>query len=325
MSIRTVALCLIVMLSGCAELHKMRDSLYTDYAVTPLQLSPDDGALTLIKALMTTTVGESPLLTQKCLATPIDPKLNAECSAQRNTSISVLMVASEQLCVAHRKTIYGNEASANIAFGTFTNLFAGAAAVVTHTQTQALLSALALFSNSERSLVNETVYKTILVAAVDKKIQEIRDVKAQAIYTGMGNTVNDYPVVYAIRDIVVFHNSCSFMTGLQKALDEGTQGTAAQKVLRLREALRGVEAEIQRSCTKTGTAGTTGTTGTTGATTSTGSGTSAGNGAVGGDDNQPAANGSSASNAEPSTCSRLKDRASAINEALKKAETDLGS
>jgi hypothetical protein len=49
------------------------------------------------------------------------------------------------------------------------------------TITKSIFSALAMFSNSERSLVNEVVYKQILVPAVDSKIQQTRDTKARAI------------------------------------------------------------------------------------------------------------------------------------------------
>jgi hypothetical protein len=67
----------------------------------------------------------------------------------------------------------------NIATGTLTSLFAGI--VLSPTITKSIFSALAMFSNSERSLVNEVVYKQILVPAVDSKIQQTRDTKARAI------------------------------------------------------------------------------------------------------------------------------------------------
>jgi hypothetical protein len=163
----------------------------------------------------------------------------------RNITVSALMMTSEELCIAHRKTMYGNDAAANIAFGTFTGLFAGAAAVVSHEATQSLLAALAAFSNAERSLVNETVYKTILVPAVDRKIGEIRATKAASINASLQGDLDAYPVTVALNEVVAFHYSCSFMTGLERALAEGTQGTTAQRILKLRETLRSIVARRQ--------------------------------------------------------------------------------
>ena len=41
-----------------------------------------------------------------------------------------LVIASDEMCMAHRRSMYGSEAAANITFGAMTSFFAGAASVV---------------------------------------------------------------------------------------------------------------------------------------------------------------------------------------------------
>jgi hypothetical protein len=84
----------------------------------------------------------------------------------------------------------------------------------------------------------------MLVSSVDKKIVELRDTKQAAIYDGLKLDVNTYGMHTALRDVISYHESCSFMTGLQKALDEGAQGGNAQKILRLRTIMLSLQNEI---------------------------------------------------------------------------------
>lgn len=196
------------------------------------------------------------LVTPRCLHLT-GPDTGNVCKAERNNAMAALMIGSENACLLHRKSIYGNEAGYNIALGTATSLFAGAASVVTQAHDKAILAALATFANSERSLINETVYKTMIVSAVDKKIQELRDTQAQAIHARLQTGVEQYGLQQALYDWSQFHSACSFMTGLQRALDEGVQGGNAQKMLRLRANLRQLNAEVATGGCAAVTSGTT--------------------------------------------------------------------
>lgn len=169
---------------------------------------------------------------------------------KRNAAISRLVIASEEQCLVHRRHIYGNDAVANGTLGTLTNIFAGAAAVVTPETTKSILAAMALFTNSERSLLNETVYKQMLVTAVDKKIVEQRQNKAEKIASKMKESINNYSYEQATLDVIDFHSSCSFMNGLSLALEEGTNGAEYKKVTeqqRLRADIAQVNQDISIS------------------------------------------------------------------------------
>lgn len=155
----------------------------------------------------------------------------AACQQQRNDMLANLLIASDSMCQAHLKSIFGNDAVFNISAGTVTNLAAGWATVATAVTAKATLAAVAAFSNAERSLVNEVVYKNMLVTAVSKKIREAREQKAQNLLPGsLDRSVNDYTVNMALRDVLSYHYTCSFMYGLEKALEEGSQsGLDAQR------------------------------------------------------------------------------------------------
>ena len=220
--------------TGCAH-------LYEDYSVNDLSLDDESPYRNLSSQLK-----QSPsIVDAKCFNVPVRAADKAECGEQRNSAIAVLVLSSEKLCVDHRKTIYGNEATWNITSGTFANLFSGAAAVASVPEsTKSILSALALFSNSERALVNETVYKTALIQAVDTKIVQKRRELAIRMYGNFRSSIDDYPLTLALHEIIEFHYACSFMDGLRLALEEGTQERAKQKVTRLKENLQTISNEM---------------------------------------------------------------------------------
>jgi hypothetical protein len=173
------------------------------------------------------------------LLSPDEDKL---CAYQRNLLIGDLIAISDGMCEKHMKTILGNDATMNIITGTLTNAFSGAATVVTGAGVKTILSALAFFSNSERSLVNETVYRSILVPAVIKKINELRLNERKIIMQKYEDNRNadykNYPVNFALADIIKYHQCCSFMLGLQKALEEGTQPAIGQDKASLEQKLK---------------------------------------------------------------------------------------
>lgn len=238
----------IILLPGCA--NTAQDWLYKDYAARSLSHGAATSYVELTQALQANqgTDGKGqPLVRAECFNAELADAEVPKCSVERNQAIVALVVGSEELCVNHRKSIYGNEASWNIGLGTLTNFFAGAAAISTVEVSKSALAALALFSNSERSLINETVYKQMLITAVDRKIVEMRDNRMQLVYTSLKGNIRAYPMHEALRDVIKLHSTCSFMTGLQKALEEGAQDGSAQKILRLKASLRAANDELALS------------------------------------------------------------------------------
>lgn len=212
----------------------MQKRLYRDYAVAPLEY---DLKKTSYGKLIHRIRGEKEeegkkkdkkegnKVPETCFNLTAETSQNdlAECHKKRNVIVSDLIAISDEMCQEHLQTIFGNDALFNVTTGTLTNVFSGAAALSggLASGTRSLLSGLALFSNAERSLVNETVYKTMLATAITKKIGETRKKQREAIIQSLKE--NPDPIHLALLDVIDYHQTCSFMFGLQKALDEGTQ------------------------------------------------------------------------------------------------------
>lgn len=226
---------LLVILGGCAGFWTK------DYGVDVLTVNPEGAAATLQKAIAKS--GSSGFVDPSCFDVPAPAGNEDKCKQQRNVAVSALLVASDDLCQAHFKTIYGNDAYYNILTGSVATLTSGAAAIAGGGSAKAALSAISAFSSAERSLINETVYKNMLVTATTKKIREVREGKATAMLLPgtLNKSVAEYPVVLAIRNVVDYHYSCSFMLGLERALEEGTQPGVEAKKARFEQEKRTLE------------------------------------------------------------------------------------
>lgn len=219
--VRVAVLLLVVpVLTGCAGMH---DTLYRGYSVDPLlPESPSEIAsltqITMFKKALT----KEGVVSENCVS-------DLGCTLSEKSAVVVgLMAASDRQCNEHVKSIFGNDAAYNLGFGTATNLFAGAATVAGSIGAKTLFSSIALFSNAERSLVNEVVYKTMLGTAITTKIKESRLATKQHIWARLEDSSAEYPLDIAIHDVVDYHYQCSFMNGLELALKEGTQKTSTQ-------------------------------------------------------------------------------------------------
>jgi len=233
-----------LLLSGCQTYDR---HAHAGYSAQPLDAAAIDASKDIFLAIRDLKLDDAHALVPGDCFDPTRAT-DALCLSARAQTVAVLSMATETLCLEHRRSIYGREATANIALGTLTNLFAGSAAIATAGNAQAVLGALALFSNSERSLMNETVYKTMIVTAVDDKIVEIMKTQAAQIRSNLDLPIGKYGMAQAVMDVVHLHASCSFMEGLRLALSEGTRGSTASKVLTLRQTLEAVRIDVARQC-----------------------------------------------------------------------------
>lgn len=219
----------LLFLQACSGIQRR---LYSDYSVKPLDTSSLD-----TQCVVDPKIGQS-----------LNKQETQNCILHRNHQVIRWLINSDNLCEDHMKTIYGNEASYNIIFGTMTNIFAGLGVVFSDPVTKTAMAASALLSNSERSLVNESVYKTVIVSSIVKKIRDDREKRKAAIIANLKDpslSYDKYPVNFAAADIQEYHYQCSFMYGLQKALEEGTQDTTPQKILQLKRELEEVEQKMK--------------------------------------------------------------------------------
>lgn len=249
----TAGLSFVVLLTGCAVFPQ--DSIYRDYAAPPLVYDAESAGPKLIAAIIKTS-GANPtgLVEAGCLNAPVAAAEAAKCQQQRNVALITLLTASDNICQSHVKTIFGNEAAFNITTGTITNIASGWGAIATGSAAKSVLSSIAFLSNAERSLVNESVYKNMLVTAVTKKIGEARTNIKSSISAKFSSSVDSYSVLTSINDIIGYHDTCAFMYGLQKALEEGSQPNAESRRVKLEQDKHDLEIYLQTRKTLIGAA-----------------------------------------------------------------------
>lgn len=240
----TIVAMAVPVLSGCPTW--VQNHAYKDYRPSPLVDKPDDSKSiakddtfgSLVEALQRANylapscfmVTSSQASAAAAVSAPnpasyaVQTVNQLDCRTQRNYIVTLLVNKSNDTCQAHKATIFGNEASWNVALGSLTNVFTGTAAVVGGPVGKSIFSALGLFTNAERSLINEEVYQNLLVPAIGDKIDEIRSAKLSSINTNVKADIDTYTMSQAISDVIEYHNDCSFMLGLQLALKEGTAG-----------------------------------------------------------------------------------------------------
>lgn len=245
-----------MVLVGCsaydATVEHVADSDFRMYTAKPLYEVKNDKDKnknkevlkpSFLNVVLKTDNSTSSLIDKECFT----PETNAggKCKQERNIAISTLMLTSEEICLKHRRNMYGNEAGSNLFLGSFTNLFSGVATVILPATSKSIFSALALFTNAERSLVNESIYKKMLVTAIDDKTVTKRDELALNISTKMKEPIEEYSVAQAMYDVSAFHSKCSFMEGLRFALDEGSGNENARRADALKIEISETELKIK--------------------------------------------------------------------------------
>lgn len=225
---------LVATISGCGSM-----GMYNGYGVNPLSegVNSATGNLPEVQELrkqIEKNLGEtSPntMVGKTCFSnTP-----ESTCNTSRNNAVASLLIASDDMCQKHLKSIFGNEAGVNIATGTVAIMSSGWATLTNGVAAKTSLSALSTFANAERSLINETVYKERMVTAITTKIRQAREQKSLDILHHFNDSIATYPVMLALSDVVKYHYTCSFMYGLEKALDEGVQSSLESKKVKLEQ------------------------------------------------------------------------------------------
>jgi hypothetical protein len=103
----------ILTITGCAGLYK-------DYGVSPIEIDQISTAQKLQSAITKTDDNDKNLnhvVSAACFNIPVGPTEADKCKQQRNAAVATLLNASDDMCQAHLKTIFGNDAAFNIITG----------------------------------------------------------------------------------------------------------------------------------------------------------------------------------------------------------------
>lgn len=241
-----IAAALLIMagVSACDTLNPLKEDLYADYAPKPLSEAVDDNAYNDLRAAVQKDIFKD---SEDCFTVDsiTDENQKNQCLAGRKIMVASLIGASNAVCLEHLKSIYGNEAATNLVLGTLALGTSAAGAVAGGAGTKSILAALSAFFIGEQSLINSVVYKEVVVPAVVKNIREMRDAQLSVLQSHDNDDIAAYPVSAAMADVLKYHESCSFLLGLQRALDNSLNTQRERQITVLQARARELDLRVQ--------------------------------------------------------------------------------
>lgn len=177
----------------------------------------------------------------------VDP-VEAERRLYRNRLGGLLMKHSDDNCTASLGRAANNEAVTNATLNVLTTGLASVASIVTGQEAQRILSGGAAITSGTRDHVNAAVFRNVLVSAVSRAIGDERRTMARGINEGMGRPVAEYDADRMIRDINAYHQSCSFIRGLElvvRAVDRTAISDRSEQIRRYDEAIFFLETRLK--------------------------------------------------------------------------------
>jgi hypothetical protein len=161
---------------------------------------------------------------------------------RRTQAQAELMTYADQVCDSHVAGIYASHSMLNFDLSFLSMLFSGGAAIATGRAATNLAAESALFSGA-RSLINSEVYYGYIGPAVMREIRALRGELRAQITEKRGCSVNDYPPQEAINDALIYHDACSFSTGLASLLSKAGSTRVGEDKLRVSQ-LRAMAARL---------------------------------------------------------------------------------
>ncbi len=136
---------------------------------------------------------------------------------RRNRIQERILSASNQRCGEYKNYLKQFDSGINFFLGSLTTAVAGAGAIFTGVDTIRALSGSASILSGVRSEFNQEYFSNQTIQVLTNGFEA----KRREIYKGILKTrkqgLTRYPVEAAIKDAVVYHSSCSLLTGLEYA------------------------------------------------------------------------------------------------------------
>lgn len=151
----------------------------------------------------------------KCVTTAYDQA--AENEDARNRLQAYLMGASDSKCSIHLSTLLNQSTNVNLLTGLSALALGAAAPLIKPITTKNAFAAAAALSVGERSLFNEEVFKQMVATTVLKAVIDSRESQAAIIASHRDDDIRQYSVDDAIRDVIEYHDRCSFYRGANSA------------------------------------------------------------------------------------------------------------
>lgn len=171
----------------------------------------------------------------KCVTPAYD--LAATEKVPRNRLQAYLMAASDSKCSIHLSTLLNQATNVNLITGVSALALGAAAPLIKPITTKNAFAAAAALSTGERSLFNEEVFKQMVATTVLKAIISSRESQAAIIASRRDDNTTQYSVDDAIRDVIEYHDRCSFYRGLTELSEAVEKKATCSGIGARREAL----------------------------------------------------------------------------------------
>lgn len=239
-ALTAIAICLT---AGCSSLSQKISEGYGVGSITDIKTDEIEEMLDNVSTKMFAGSTNKNLF-QDCSVGRVtngQADISKECQGIRNNFLATVVLASDQACNIHLKSMYGNEAGWNMGLASLAALFSTSAAAVGSVAAKTNYAATSAFFIGERALTNEVVYKNQLVPVIHAKITERRSLAYKSMRDRFVEDTQNYPFRVAVIDVSNYHYMCSFMHGLQWALQEGS---ASAQLLVARNNLRQAQLDL---------------------------------------------------------------------------------
>lgn len=168
----------------------------------------------------------------------------------RNRLGGLLMKYSDDACTASIGRAANNEAVSNVVLNTLTTAFASASTVVGGDLAKSILSAGAATTSGTRDHVNAEVFRNTVISAISKAITNERNKQSNEIEQKMLRSVAEYNVDMMVRDINRYHQSCSYVKGLElvvQAVDRAELLNVTEQIRRYDVAIAGLREDVAKA------------------------------------------------------------------------------
>ena len=154
--------------------------------------------------------------------------------AERNRLQMDLIRISDRFCEDHKSAIMANAAAINVGTNILSSLFSGGAAATTAATASRTMSGIAAFIGATRSHINEEVYYKQFAGTIVTSIEMKRsqffstEIMGKRIKGGKLSKLTEYSINEAIRDVLKYHQYCSFYRGFEEVNKAVTRGGIAK-------------------------------------------------------------------------------------------------
>ena len=129
----------------------------------------------------------------------------------RNRLQHQILIRSHEICTFHKAAILSNSAFISFTTGLGSTILSGVSAALGG---EAALSMLSSAVSATGTAVKAEFYQDLLAAAIVKEIDKLRQVELEGFLDRQTESITDYTIDEAIRDVNAYHLKCSFFEGV---------------------------------------------------------------------------------------------------------------